>query len=256
MLSIFSGGSKMQKRKAFTLIELLVVIAIIALLLSILMPALRAAKDQAKKTVCTGHIKGLVLAVRMYVDDYDGKTHNSPNYGLWDNAWQNPQVINEYGPNDNMAYWGVAYKPYARNKAIFRCPSTKRVDDWPENGPPWGLPAQKYFKYCSYGLNNYITDKKIDLEFKHHSEVIAFQDHIEQLLDDNGDMFHIRPGETINLTQWRNGGTLGNFPEAVQECFRHHGVSMTSWLDGHVTEIKETTGEDVQRKWYTSQTNP
>ncbi len=36
------------------------------------MPSLRAAKDQAKKTVCTGHIQGLVLAVRMYVDDYDG----------------------------------------------------------------------------------------------------------------------------------------------------------------------------------------
>lgn len=85
----------MEKRKAFTLIELLVVIAIIALLLSILMPTLRAAKDQAKKTICTGHIKGLVLAVRMYVDDYDGKTHDSPNYGLWDNAWQKPQLVKE-----------------------------------------------------------------------------------------------------------------------------------------------------------------
>lgn len=160
------------------------------------------------------------------------------------------------GPNDSMAYWGVAYKPYAKNKKIFRCPSTKRVDDWPENGPPWGLPAQVYFKYCSYGLNDYITDKKIDFEFNHHSEVIAFQDHIEQLLDDNGDMFHIRPGDNINLTQWRNGGTLGDFPEAVQECFRHRGVCMTSWLDGHVTEVKETTGEDFQRKWYTGQPNP
>jgi prepilin-type N-terminal cleavage/methylation domain-containing protein/prepilin-type processing-associated H-X9-DG protein len=241
----------MKKKKAFTLIELLVVIAMIAVLMAILMPALRAARDQAKKTVCTGHIKGLVLAVRMYADDYDGKTHDSPNYGLWDNAWQKPTVVKKYGPNDGRAYWGVAYEPYAKNRKIFRCPSTKRVDDWPEDGPPWGLPSQQYFKYCTYGLNNYITDKKIDLEFKHHSEVIAFQDHIEQLLDDNGDMFHIRPGDNINLPQWRNGGTLGNFPEAVQECFRHRGVCMTVWLDGHVTGIKETTGEDVPRKWYT-----
>jgi prepilin-type N-terminal cleavage/methylation domain-containing protein/prepilin-type processing-associated H-X9-DG protein len=239
------------KRKAFTLIELLLVIAVIAVLLAILMPALRAAKEQAKKTVCTGHVKGLVLALRMYADDYGGKTHRSPNYGLWDNEWQHPAVVTKYGPNDNMAYWGVAYQPYAQNKKIFRCPSTKRVDDWPENGSPWGLPSQKYFKYCSYGLNGYITDKKIDIEFKHQSEVIAFQDHIEQLLDDNGDMFHIRPQDKINLTQWRNGGTLGNFPEAVQECFRHRGVSMTSWLDGHVTEVEETTGENVPRRWYT-----
>jgi len=240
-------------RRGFTLIELLVVIAIIALLLAILMPSLRAARDQAKKTVCTGHIKGLVLALRMYADDHEGKTHDSPNYGLWDNAWQNPAVVKKYGPNDSMAYWGVAYEPYAKNKKIFRCPATKRVDDWPERGGSWGLPSQKYFRYCSYGLNGYITDKKIDFEFKHHSEVIAFQDHIEQLLDDNGDMFHIRPQDNINLPQWRNGGTLGDFPEAVQECFRHRGASMTSWLDGHVTEIQETTGEDVPRKWYTGQ---
>lgn len=257
----------MEKRKAFTLIELLVVIAMIALLLSILMPALRAAKEQAKKTVCTGHVKGLVLATRMYVDDYDGKTHDSPNYGLWDNAWQNPPVVKKYGPNDGMAYWGVAYEPYAKNMKIFRCPSTKRVDDWPENGSPWGLPAQKYFKYCSYGLNGYITDKKIDLEFKNHSEVIAFQDHIEQLLDDNGDMFHIRPGDSINLPQWRPSSQGGNgfvdshwtgeqWHDTVQECFRHRGVSMTSWLDGHVTEIEESTGEDVSRKWYTGEPNP
>ena len=241
----------MPRHKAFTLIELLLVIAVIAVLLAILMPALRAARDQAKKTVCTGHVKGLVLALRMYVDDYEGKTHKSPNYGLWDNAWEQPAVVRKYGLNDSMAYWGVAYEPFAKNKKIFRCPSTKRVDDWPEKGSPWGLPAQKYFRYCSYGLNGYITDKKIDIEFKHQSEVIAFQDHIEQLLDDNGDMFHIRPQDKINLPQWRNGGTLGNFPEAVQECFRHRGVSMTSWLDGHVTEIKETTGEDVPRRWYT-----
>ena len=241
----------MKKRHAFTLIELLVVIAVIAILLAILMPALRAAKDQAKKTVCTAHVKGLVLATKMYTDDWDGKTHNSPNNGLWDNAHENPALVKPYGPNDSLAYWGIAYFPYAKNKKIFRCPSTKRVDDWPEWGAPWGLPAQKYFKYCSYGLNGYITNKKLNAEFKHLSEVIAFQDHIEQKLDDNGDMFHIRPGDRINLPQWRNGGTLGDFPEAVQECFRHRSVSITVWLDGHVTEIAETIGEDIPRKWYT-----
>ena len=248
----------MKKKKAFTLIELLVVIAIIALLMAILMPALRAAKDQAKRTVCTGHVKGLVLAMRMYTDDYDGKTHNSPNNGLWDNAHEHPAVVKQYGPNDSLAYWGIAYYPYAKNKKIFRCPSTKRLDDWPEWGAPWGLPSQQYFKYCSYGLNGYITNKKLEAEFKRHSEVIAFQDHIEQLLDDNGDMFHIRPGENINLTQWRLGWRQTEFPEAVQECFRHRGVSITSWLDGHVTEIEETTGEDVPRKWFTgkSEQNP
>lgn len=252
----------MKNKHAFTLIELLVVIAVIAILLAILMPALRAAKNQAKKTVCSGHVQGLVLAMRMYIDDYDGKTHNSPNNGLWDNAWQHPAIVKPYGPNENYAYWGIAYFPYAKNKKIFNCPAMIRGDDWPESGGNWGRASQQYFKYCSYGLNNYITNKKIDIEFKHHSEVIAYQDHIEQKLDDNGDMFHIRPGERVNLPQWRPISQGGNgfvdtnwsgdqWHDTVQECYRHRGVSMTVWLDGHVTEIKESTGEDIPRKWYT-----
>jgi hypothetical protein len=149
-----------------------------------------------------------------------------------------------------MAYWGIAYYPYAKNKKIFACPSAQRVDDWPE-WSGWGIEKQQYFAYCSYGLNDYIANKRIDHDFKRHSEVIAFQDHIEQLLDDNGDTFYIRFGDTVNLTQWRLGWRATEFPDAVQECFRHRSVSVTSWLDGHVTEIKETTGEDCLQRWYT-----
>lgn len=238
----------MDKRKGFTLIELLVVIAIIALLMAILTPALSRAKDQARKVVCTAHMKGLGIALRMYVDDYDGKTYDSPNNGLWDNAWEGSPIVEDYDAGDQYAYWGIAYHPYSKNKKIFHCPSHKRVDDWPEYG--WGILFQDYFKYCSYGLNGYITKKKIDHDFKRHDEVIAFQDHIEQLLDDNGDMFYIKSGASINLTQWRNGGTMGDFPEGVEECFRHLETSMTCWLDGHVSGIKKTTGEDVPYYWY------
>jgi len=248
----------MRNRRAFTLIELLVVIAVIALLLAILMPSLSKARDQAKKVVCTGHMKGLGIALRMYVDDYQGKTHDAPNQGLWDNAFEGAGVVIKYKPNDGNAYWGIAYEPYAKNKKIFRCPSTRRVDDWPENG--WGIKYQHYFRYCSYGLNDYITDKRIDHVFKKHDEVIAFQDHIEQKLDGiDSDMFCIGPGARINLPQWRpsrEGGTgfvdsnWGGY-DTVGECFRHMGTSMTCWLDGHVTGIKESTGEDVPTYWYT-----
>ena len=255
----------MKSRHAFTLIELLVVIAMIAVLMAILMPALGAAKDQAKKTVCTAHVKDLVLALRMYADDYDGNIHNSPNMGLWDNGWQHPTIVKQYGPNEGNAYWGIAYIPYAKNKKIFSCPSADRVDYWPENGFT-ELDLDKYFKYCSYGINGFITRMKtisdseparfrnIFRDFKTHSEVIVFQDHLEQKLDNNGDMFHIRPGDSINLPQWRNGGTMGLFPEGAKECFRHRGASITAWMDGHTSEIKETTGEDVPWKWYTGAT--
>lgn len=266
---------KMKKQKAFTLIELLVVIAMIAVLMAILMPALRAAKDQGKKAVCTSHVKGLVLALKMYTDDYNGNTHIAPNNGLWDNAWQHPTIVTQYGPNDSYAYWGISYFPYARNKKIFYCPGKIRVDDWPEWGAPWGRQSQEYFKYCSYGLNSYVARERenpvtkmkrptnIYHDFKKHSEVIAYQDHIEQRLDGiDSDMFCIAPGNRINIPQWRRSSEGGQgfvdsywsgdqWHDTVKECFRHRGSSMTVWLDGHVTEIKETTGEEIPPSWYT-----
>lgn len=243
----------MKRQRAFTLIELLVVVAIIALLMGILMPSLKKARDQAKGVVCVAHIKGLGVALHMYLDDYDRKTHSAPNQGLWDNAWEGSSVITDYGPNDPYAYWGIAYAPYAKNKKIFRCPSTIRNDDWPENG--WGVLYQRYFKYCSYGLNSYVANKKIDREFKKHDEVIVFQDHIEQLLDSvNSDMFCIGPGVSVNLTQWRPGSSLVSTywqgHDTIAECFRHSKSSNTCWLDGHVSAIKESTGEDVPTYWY------
>jgi prepilin-type N-terminal cleavage/methylation domain-containing protein/prepilin-type processing-associated H-X9-DG protein len=63
----------MRKKRGFTLIELLVVIAIIALLLSILMPALSKAKDLAMGAACKGNLKNYTFAISMYCDDYDGK---------------------------------------------------------------------------------------------------------------------------------------------------------------------------------------
>ena len=57
----------------FTLIELLVVIAIIALLVSILLPSLEQARQQAKRVTCTSHIKNIATSARVYeADDPNG----------------------------------------------------------------------------------------------------------------------------------------------------------------------------------------
>jgi prepilin-type N-terminal cleavage/methylation domain-containing protein len=63
----------MGKRRAFTLIELLVVIAIIALLMSILMPALARVKEQARTVACLGQLKQWGLYFSMYAEDYNGR---------------------------------------------------------------------------------------------------------------------------------------------------------------------------------------
>jgi len=63
----------MRKGKGFTLIELLVVIAVIALLLALLVPALRSAREQGYKTVCLNNLMQLTFAWVAYTDEHDGK---------------------------------------------------------------------------------------------------------------------------------------------------------------------------------------
>ncbi|AQQ70232.1 type II secretion system protein G [Limihaloglobus sulfuriphilus] len=67
----------MNRKKAFTLIELLVVISIIALLMSILMPALSRVRKQAKRTVCGSNLHNWGLAVNAYYSDNDYKIPSS-----------------------------------------------------------------------------------------------------------------------------------------------------------------------------------
>ena len=68
-------------RGAFTLIELLVVVAIIAILAAMLLPALAAAREKARRSSCTSNLNQMAKALESYCGDYGGYFPNKPAYG-------------------------------------------------------------------------------------------------------------------------------------------------------------------------------
>ncbi len=238
-----------KKRGGFTLIELLVVIAIIALLLAILLPSLNKVKEKARELVCKTHLRGIGLGLIIYIDENGSKVYpNIPNrYSWFDSAGD------ALPPDDSDAYWGVAYKDIVDTPKIFGCPSFLRPTDALYNTPPERLLE------AAYALNRRIVQNfdKIS-EIKCPSFFIVSHDHIEPRIEGgSGDMFHNdeSPG-TMNLTQYRSGNRLPYYGYIFRHSKRFDKPTETGgranilWLDGHVTTLDETTGDDVRKIWY------
>ena len=161
----------MCKEKGFTLIELLVVIAIIALLLSILTPALTRVKEQAQFVMCGNNLKQMGLGGFMYTSSNDGLfpfaldcinlPYGHPNYmpkpsdpprsqgSDWPCRWHDEAYNNTNHPELAGLLW-----PYLQNQSVVLCPTfarlAKRTGD---NHPPFHDPSILISPQYSYAQN-------------------------------------------------------------------------------------------------------
>ncbi|HSY75074.1 MAG TPA: prepilin-type N-terminal cleavage/methylation domain-containing protein, partial [Dongiaceae bacterium] len=132
--------------KGFTLIELLVVIAIIAVLAALLIPAISAAKDKARRTVCLNNLQQINLGIRMYSDDAND---TSPS------AQTTNRMVNYYRTLV-QSYVGLN-GPASPQDKLFACPAdTFRY--WTSPGvvavfSPTGRHESSNANYSSYAFN-------------------------------------------------------------------------------------------------------
>jgi prepilin-type N-terminal cleavage/methylation domain-containing protein len=144
----------MIRKRGFTLVELLVVIAIIALLMSILMPALARVRKQAKDVICLTNLKQWSVVFSAYTGDYDG---------YFCGGWQGRPGSTGAGNADDSNWWMDAFRPYYKEPKIRCCPmATKPYDDGAM--PPFGAWTDWGFlsegDYGSYGINGWAEDNR------------------------------------------------------------------------------------------------
>ncbi len=253
----------------FTLTELMVVIATIAMLVTLLLPALLGANYQDRSAVCMNNLRQIYNGMMIYAADngdtfYQSGGGDTPNAGQWT---ANPTSTTILAPNAGSAYWGVAYFTYVGTpRELFRCPSAKVVDQWRDAGLSF---PDEFWLTSTYGMCQYLTkpyNTSIPAPLKTTSFVnpatmICIQDSAESRPEGPDDSIGLFPGASRILTQFIGGSApavydgLSSFYNGYHfewEWYRHDKGCNTVWLSGNVTKIPFTGySAGIDYRYYT-----
>jgi prepilin-type N-terminal cleavage/methylation domain-containing protein/prepilin-type processing-associated H-X9-DG protein len=225
-----------EGRNAFTIIELMVVIAIIAVLFSLLAPALGSAKRKAMSLACKSKVRQWGLAFKFYIDDnndalpWEGTERQAINQGRNISAWYNV-IPPKMGKESLIDLFKDKRAPRPKVRSMFNCPitATKRAVTNISTARPWFM----------YGMNGRIIPNG-SRDKVHEADIV-------------------RPDQTILFTD--NHERHIPITTGAHFLARHDLKSSVFFFDGHVETVKSNilfrtrqTDGSATHEWATSRT--
>ena len=238
-----------KPRRAFTLVEMLVVIAIIAILASLLLPALAVSKKKGQQTKCLSNLHQLGLSMMMYIDDNQGAFAGIASVHLGFNAadwiyWRTNTAI--YPPIEKSP---IVADTGSASAALFRCP-LDQISGARFTAPTADGPYLYSYSLTGYGTGGYagFTNTTANLGmstiFTARSKFIFKQTAVNNPTlkimfaeEPGGPWDSPTGGVGINDGRWMPGqDPLTN---------RHQGNANVTFADGHAEAVKWQFGSNL-----------